>query len=172
MAFMKAEGFWIVALLAALSGAFSIGWQVNGWRLSSVIAQIEQEQAEAAAKASETARAVEQGWQAQYQNAIRSRDENVKKLETDLARARAHALGLRDDLARLGDKLSTSPDAACSRVGSAALDVFGSCVAEYLSLAAEADQCGIDRRTLIDAWPRAGNPVYNPQQREIDNERQ
>lgn len=68
--------------------------------------------------------------------------------------------GAVSELERLRDTSTTTVRAAadtpatCERITAAYNIVFTECSGTVQTLAADLDQCGIERQTVIDAWPR------------------
>ena len=111
-------------------------------------------QVQAAFAAERLARSKEQSLMTQLTEAQNAATLRETKLRADYTAAHAAALGLRDTLAAARNRLPTDTPAACHQTAATALDVFSECSAEVERLAATADGCFSDRKTLTDAWPK------------------
>lgn len=109
--------------------------------------------AEAARKALEANRAIEEQRQKQAQEAI----DASKIRETQL---RADAAASRSALERLRNAVRTASGVVPGSTGNAVSEpsaegrLLAQCAAEYQSLGERADQHASDVKTLMDAWPR------------------
>lgn len=110
----------------------------------------------AIAKAAAAVEKQQSAHQAQITRAKKDAKQRETKLAADLDRARRARDGLRDDITTALNRLSADNVAAATRdrVGRAALHALGECGERYGAVAKDADRCGSQRRTLIDAWPK------------------
>lgn len=151
----------LAGALAALSIGFGGGWVVNGWRLSGEIQAITAEHARAIAKQAQGALKNEQAHRAKEQALTKKLNEAqhaAKERETillaDAGRARTESERMRGDLAAIRTQLPSLTEQAIRRYADAGSVVFDQCQRRYQELAAIADQCHSDVKTLEDAWPR------------------
>lgn len=111
----------------------------------------------AIAKAAAAVEKQQSAHRAQITRAKKDAKKRETKLAGDVDRARRARDGLRDDITTALNRLSADNAAAAAardRVGRAALHALGECGERYGAVAKEADRCDIERRTLIDAWPK------------------
>ena len=142
-----------IAAAALAVGAFGAGvrWS-NGQHAIAEVARQETVRIQAAAH-----RATERQQATQVQEAT-----NAARKREILARAAADAAAgaagrLRDDLADLQRRLPSASLDACREHAATIGAVFNACVAEYGSVARDADAHASDAMTLEQAWPRV-NP--------------
>lgn len=140
---------WLAGLAIVL--AASIGSYFKGRSDGSQIC--EARHAKATVLANNEARALEQARQRRADEAAKLGAAREARIRADAASAARAASGLRDDLRAVELHAATSRAAADNAVR-ALSDVFGSCVAAYSELAAEADRAHSEALTLRQAWPR------------------
>lgn len=100
------------------------------------------------------ARAKEQTYTKQLEEARNEATKREAKLRTDAAVARRSADGLRGDLEELRRQLPDLAADACRQRADTLAELFGSCTEDYRGLAETADRLNSDRQTLMDAWPK------------------
>src|SRR5690554_1629604 len=98
----------LVALIGAAALLASLGWQLNGWRLSGQIQTVKTELAEyratvkaAGEQAEADARAIEQAWQSKIEQVRTNASQRLTETERRAADANAVALRLRKQLEHL-----------------------------------------------------------------------
>lgn len=149
----------IASTLAGLAG-YWLGDMIQARETAAVRAEFDAERVRAAtahARELDQARAQEQAWQAA---AHESEKENAKLKEDNaaaVARAADAARRLRDagaNVTRALNNMSADAAATGERVARAASASLGECGERLAEVGARHDQCEIERRTLIGAWPR------------------
>ena len=126
------------AIVSAALAAWGT-WQVQGWRYTGQIAQIEKAHAQLLQKAEQTARDREQALSVFRQQAEEKYVKEKTRAAAAASRARTELDGLRDALsaARPGQ----DPSAACRADGVAPeRELFGQCATALVGVAAEADR--------------------------------
>jgi len=149
-------------LVAALVGPLT--WYVQALRMdnarlahTSELAQLRADLEAARAAALEAARAREQVFQTQIQEAIHVHQQTLARVRTDSRAARTELERLRNALATPAGGLPPTADTAGSAGNlhpDPARDLLGDCAAAYLDLAQQADGHAADVRLLLDGWPR------------------
>jgi hypothetical protein len=144
-----------LAVLILLSAAFAAGWEVNGWRLHTRLAELKTEYAQAQVAAVEHANAETIRLQTQAEEAARKQATRAAALAHDAAGAR-DALGrLRDTIANTAPvRVSGNPEAPASSNTDPARELFAQCAGALADLAKEADGHAADKLMLLEAWPR------------------
>lgn len=149
------SGLWRYGLVFGLLAALGVWHLADKSRaVDDAVELVRAEYINQALAASESARAKERALNLSVERAKDDALKREKILLADADRADATAGRLRDDIARIRASLPGLTDAAVRRYADAASVVFGQCVSEYRSLAAQADRLANDRQTMIDAWPR------------------
>ncbi|MDR3158996.1 MAG: DUF2514 family protein, partial [Zoogloeaceae bacterium] len=144
----------VVFALVALVAAFAAGHHTASRFVHADWDEAELEAQAALIAAEEMNRATEREWNQKLQEARNEATKRESELKKTVADTRAAADRLRDDLARLRGELSTASLAACRGTADACVTVFGECASHYRTVAANADECLIERDALIAGWPR------------------
>ena len=129
------------AIVSALLAAFGT-WQVQGWRYTSQIAQIQKVHAQQLQKAEEAARQREQSLSVFRQQAEEKYVQEKTRAAAAASRARTELDGLRDALyAPRPGPASQDATAACRIVDSSPeRELLGQCATTLVGVAAEADR--------------------------------
>ena len=129
------------AIVSALLAAFGT-WQVQGWRYTSQIAQIQKVHAQQLQKAEEAARQREQSLSVFRQQAEEKYVQEKTRAAAAASRARTELDGLRDALHAARTGPGQDPGAACRADGPARPEgeLLGQCAAALVGMAAEADR--------------------------------
>lgn len=142
------------ALAVALVGMYLFG-RGDGKAIGRIELQAYQAQvARANAQSAADARAKEQSFQQQLNEARNAAVERETKLRADADRARAESGRLRDTIAAIRRDLPSLTREAVERYANAASVVFTECTDAYQRLAEQADRIDSDRQTLEQAWPQ------------------
>lgn len=113
----------------------------------------------AATKVANEARVQQDAITTRYENALNDAQVRQTALRTDLNRARAASVGLREQIARTNHTLASSgymPEGAgvtTAQYALASSELLADCGAAYTLLAEQADGHASDVRTLKEAWP-------------------
>lgn len=127
------------AICAAVLAAWGT-WQVQGWRYTGQIAQIQKAQAQQLQKAEQAARDREQTLSVFRQQAEEKYVQEKNRAAAAASRARAELDGLRDALYR-STPVAQDPTATCRTDGTATQrELFGQCASALVGMAAEADR--------------------------------
>ena len=114
----------------------------------------------AATKVANEARAHQDAITTRYENALNDAQARQTALRTDLNRARAASVGLREQIARTNHTLASSgymPEGAgvtTAQYALASSELLAECSAAYTELGEKADGHASDVRTLKEAWPQ------------------
>ena len=135
------RGYIISAVAVALI-AFALAWQVQDWRYSKKVADMERSHAVAVQQAEAAARQKEQLMQRENERISDEASQREQRLVANAAAARSTVNGLRDEIARLNARPAPADPVAAAHAGeaSAARELLGACAAEHTSMAGEADQ--------------------------------
>ena len=127
------------AICAAVLAAWGT-WQVQGWRYTGQIAQIQKAQAQQLQKAEQAARDREQTLSVFRQQAEEKYVQEKNRAAAAASRARAELDGLRDALYR-STPVAQTPGATCRTDDTATQrELFGQCASALVGMAAEADR--------------------------------
>lgn len=128
------------AAIAAAALAALGTWQVQGWRYTSQIAQIQKVHAEQLQKAEQAARDREQALSVFRKQAEEKYVQEKNRAAAAASRARTELDGLRDAIYR-STPVSQDPAAACRTDDTATQrELFGQCASALVGMAAEADR--------------------------------
>lgn len=128
------------AVAAVLAGGAA--WQVQDWRYSKKVSDMERAHAVALQQAEAEARQREQLMQRENERISHEASKREQRLAANSAAARSTVNGLRDDIARLNARPAPADPVAAANAGEAstARELLGACAAEHTSMAGEADQ--------------------------------
>lgn len=144
---------WLALLLLSLALVY-VGWSAGADHVQGRWDAVRLEQTRQQLADQAAARAQEQEFNRQLQEAQHAAAEREQALRADLDAYRRAARGLRDTIAALERELPAATPAACRNTAAVALDVFGQCAERLGEMAAAADRHASDVQTLTDAWPR------------------
>jgi len=144
----------LIRIAAILLVGFLIGWQINGWRKDSRISSMQAAQSEANKKSIEEARAKEQVFQSQLNEAQHAAKQREAHLRDDANIARNESERLRINIAAIRTNMSSFSEDAIRRYADAASVVFDECQRKYSDLAEVTDRLNNERQTLIESWPQ------------------
>ena len=154
------KSYWpqLAAFIGAVALGFMAAWQLQGLRLDALDVEFAKYRLDVERQASEARQAAfkqQAAWLQEKEDALNAAKLREEKLRRDAAAAaQSAARGLRDDLAALRDRVSTSSAEACHRYVGVISDVLGECSERYRTVAGVADQCVSDVQTLSEAWPK------------------
>lgn len=130
----------IAAAIAAAALAALGTWQVQGWRYTSQIAQIQKAHAQLLQKAEQAARDREQALSVFRKQAEEKYVQEKNRAAAAASRARTELDGLRDAIYRF-TPVSQDPAATCRTDDTATQrELFGQCASALVGMAAEADR--------------------------------
>lgn len=144
----------MIALAAIAAALVAFGWAKGAGSVHDRWDSDNAARMNAAFVAEQQFRAKEHSMQQQLNEATNAAAERETKLRADYAAANAAALGLRNNIATLRNKLSVATVEACRSTAESALVVFSECADKYQSVAEDADRFGSGAKTLDDAWPK------------------
>jgi hypothetical protein len=138
----------IAIALLSLIGAGLYAVYHAGWNAREVIALQEKANAEAALKD------VESQWRMKYDMSLRDAARREFQIRSDAHDAHAAADGLRAQLADTAREFAHYTPSALAAYATELANVFRTCLAEYESVAGDADQWENSAITHHEAWPK------------------
>ena len=153
------KSYWphIAAFFIAIAIGFSLAWNIQGMRLDSLENVFKRYQNEVEQNAIAAKRAVmdkENFWRTELENARINANAREMRLKKDVAAAQSATNGLRNDLASLRARLTTSTEASCLATADSIGILLGQCAEDYRAMAEVADRHATDVQTLTEAWPK------------------
>jgi ElaB/YqjD/DUF883 family membrane-anchored ribosome-binding protein len=139
---------------AAIIAAFTAGWTIQGWRMESLISQINSDHAEILAKSSQEALEKYRNMETRKQEALNESQKASKRNADAAAVAAADADRLRSYISSAGVGMPTATASSVRDYATTAGAVLAECISEVEGMAKKADGHAVDSRTLMEAWPK------------------
>ena len=133
--------------------AFIAGFVVQGWRMDSVISDINAQHSKALATA--TQQVLDQSTELQRKKDAALQQAQIKSQQNAAAASAAQSElnWVRDYNSRNSASISGSTCSSVRDYAATATTVFGECAVALESMARKADGHALDARTLIQSWP-------------------